>query len=86
MMKKMWSDKAWNGYMYWHDQGYKKMIRKINMLIKDIERHPFDGLGKPEPLKHELSGKWSRRITGEHRLVYLVDDNQLYIFSVIDHY
>jgi len=85
-MKKTWSDKAWNGYMYWHDQGDKKMIRKINMLIKDIERHPFDGLGKPEPLKHELSGKWSRRITGEHRLVYLVEDNQLYIFSVIDHY
>ncbi|WP_125589918.1 Txe/YoeB family addiction module toxin [Companilactobacillus jidongensis] len=85
-MKKTWSDKAWNGYMYWYDQGNKKMIRKINNLIKDIERHPFDGLGKPEPLKHELSGKWSRRITGEHRLVYLVEDNQLYIFSVIDHY
>ncbi|WP_334329655.1 Txe/YoeB family addiction module toxin [Companilactobacillus sp. HBUAS59699] len=85
-MKKTWSDEAWNQYMYLLDQGNKKLIRKINNLIKDIDRHLFDGLGKPEPLKYSLTGKWSRRITVEHRLVYLVKDNQLYIFSIMDHY
>ncbi len=86
MMRKTWSDEAWDGYMYWYDQGNNKMIKRINKLIKDIERHPFNGLGKPEPLKYELAGKWSRRITAEHRLVYVVQDNQLFIYSVIDHY
>lgn len=55
-----WSDDAWQDYLYWFDQGDRKKLRKINCLIKEIQRHPFSGQGKPEPLKHELSGKWSR--------------------------
>ncbi|KJW13282.1 MULTISPECIES: Txe/YoeB family addiction module toxin [Levilactobacillus] len=81
-----WSDDAWQDYRYWQDQGDKKKIRKINALIKDIARHPFSGQGKPEPLKHELTGKWSRRITGEHRLIYRIEDDTLYLYSARDHY
>ena len=64
----------------------KKIFKKIKELIKDITRTPFEGIGKPEPLKHELSGYWSRRITDEHRLVYKVSDNTLYILSCKEHY
>lgn len=81
-----WSDDAWNDYMYWFNQGDKKKIRKINSLIKDIKRHPFTGQGKPEPLKYELAGKWSRRITGEHRLIYGVEEDTIYLYSARDHY
>ncbi|EUJ34189.1 Txe/YoeB family addiction module toxin [Brochothrix campestris] len=85
-MIKAWSDDAWDDYMYWHNQGDKNTIKKINRLIKDIDRNPFEGIGKPEPLKHELSGKWSRRITDEHRLIYSIVDEALYIYSAKDHY
>lgn len=80
-MIKSWSDDAWNDYMYWHDQNDKAVIRKINKLIKSIERTPFEGLGKPEGLKNDLSGYWSRRITQEHRLVYQIHENEIRIFS-----
>lgn len=81
-----WSDDAWDDYMYWHDQDQKKIIKKVNKLIKDIERHPFEGLGKPEPLQYKISGKWSRRINLEHRLIYSVDKGNLYIYSCKDRY
>ena len=64
----------------------KKVFKKIGTLIKDIQRDPFDGLGKPEPLKHDLSGYWSRRITDEHRLVYKVEKDTIYIVSCKYHY
>ncbi|HAQ7359536.1 TPA: Txe/YoeB family addiction module toxin, partial [Enterococcus faecium] len=72
--------------LYWHEQGNKSNIKKINKLIKDIDRSPFAGLGKPEPLKHDLSGKWSRRITDEHRLIYRVENETIFIYSAKDHY
>jgi toxin YoeB len=68
-MSLLWSNEAWEDYLYWQ-QNDQKVLRAINDLIKDIRRDPFKGLGKPEPLKHNLSGWWSRRITREHRLVY----------------
>lgn len=85
-MNKVWSDAAWNDYLYWYEHGNKMTIRKINRLIKDIEHTPFSGLGKPEPLKYELTGKWSRRISNEHRLIYSVEEDTLYIYSAKDHY
>ena len=85
-MIKAWSDDAWNDYLYWYEQENKSNIKKINKLIKDIDRSPFNGLGKPEPLKHDLSGKWSRRITDEHRLIYRVENETIFIYSAKDHY
>lgn len=76
---------AWEDYLYWQ-QTDKRMLRRINDLIKDIQRHPFDGIGKPEPLKHQLSGLWSRRIDERHRLVYAVDDDTLTVLLCRDHY
>jgi toxin YoeB len=70
-MKLVWSDRSWNEYVNWQTED-KKVLKKINNLIKDIKRDPFNGIGKPEPLKHELTGCWSRKITDEHRLVYEV--------------
>lgn len=80
-MIKAWSDDAWNDCMYWHDKNDKVVIKKINRLIKDIQRSPYEGM-----LKYELSGKWSHRITDEHRLIYNVDDTTIYFYSVKDHY
>jgi toxin YoeB len=77
-MKTAWTEDAWQDYLYWQ-QTDEKILTAINDLIEDIKRNPFKGLGKPEPLKHKLQGWWSRRISGEHRLVYRVsgkDDNQ----------
>lgn len=85
-MKKCWTDSGWNDYMSWHQSGDKRLIKKINQLIKDIDRHPYTGIGKPERLKFELSGKWSRRIDSEHRLIYRVEADQLFIYSARDHY
>ena len=76
---------SWQDYLYWQ-QTDKKILKRINALIKDIKREPFDGLGKPEPLKYELSGCWSRRITDEHRLVYEIRLNNIYIISCRYHY
>lgn len=85
-MNKAWTEAAWEDYMYWYNQGDKATIKKINRLIKDIDRSPFEGIGKPEPLTFELSGKWSRRINSEDRLVYKVEDDTLFIYSAKDHY
>jgi len=70
-MKLIWAEVAWADYLYWQAEN-PGIVRKINELIKDVRRDPFRGLGKPEPLKESLQGWWSRRITGEHRLVYRV--------------
>jgi toxin YoeB len=70
-MRLVWTAQAWDDYLYWQTSD-PKVLRSINELVKDIRRNPFQGLGKPEPLKHSLEGWWSRRITAEHRLVYRV--------------
>ena len=70
-MKTAWTDDAWEEYLHWQKED-QKILESINVLIKDIKRSPFKGLGKPEPLKFGLQGWWSRRISGEHRLVYRV--------------
>ncbi|RLA70921.1 MAG: Txe/YoeB family addiction module toxin [Epsilonproteobacteria bacterium] len=84
-MNLTWTDESWDEYLYWqtHD---KKVLKRINLLVKDLKRDPFDGLGKPEPLKYELAGCWSRRITDEHRIVYEVMDNSIVIISCRFHY
>ena len=70
-MRLLWSEEGWDDYLFWQKTD-QKVLQAINDLIKDVRRDPFRGLGKPEPLKHALAGWWSRRITGEHRLVYRV--------------
>ena len=84
-MKLIWSEKSWDDYLYWQKYD-KKMLKKINTLIKEIQRTPFEGTGKPEPLKHELAGCWSRRIDHEHRLVYMVEDGAVMIVACRYHY
>ncbi len=84
-MKKSWFDKAWEDYLYWQSQD-KKTLKRINQLVKDIERNPFHGIGKPEPLKGDLSGFWSRRIDDSNRLVYRVNGEFLEILSCKGHY
>jgi toxin YoeB len=79
-MKIIFTPISWNDYTSWLKND-KKILKKINQLIKDIQRTPFEGLGKPEPLKFDLSGYWSRRITREHRLVYKIRGNELLIYS-----
>lgn len=85
MMIKSWSDDAWDDYLYWQTQD-KRTLKKINNLIKDIERDPLNGIGKPEMLREDLSGKISRRINERDRLVYKVEDDILFIYSAKDHY
>ena len=80
-----WDASAWEDYLYWQLQD-KKTLKKINALIKDISRNPFEGIGKPEPLKESLTGYWSRRIDETHRLVYVVEDEKVLIFSCRGHY
>jgi len=84
-MIKLFTDIAWEDYLYWQTTD-KKIIRKINELIKDIDRNGNDGIGKPEPLKHELEGLWSRRISPEHRLIYKIADEKIYILQCRGHY
>mgnify|MGYP004578208607 FL=1 len=84
-MNKVWFDEAWEDYLYWQLQD-KKMLKRINTLLKDIERNNFEGLGKPEPLKGELSGFWSRRIDDTHRLVYRIRGGVLEVLSCRGHY
>lgn len=84
-MKLTWSEEAWEDYLYWQDAD-KRMVKKINALIKDVLRTPFEGKGKPEPLKHNLSGFWSRRITEEHRLVYAIAESAILIAACRYHY
>ena len=84
-MIKIWTEEEWEDYLYWQGEE-KKTLKRINLLIKDIERNPFDGIGKAEPLKYNLRGYWSRRIDDVNRLVYKVEDEQLYIISCRYHY
>ena len=83
--KLTFSDEAWDDYLYWQDTD-RSMLRRINQLIKDIRRSPYDGIGKPEPLKHQLAGWWSRRIDGEHRFVYRVTEQAVEISNLRNHY
>ena len=76
---------GWEDYLFWQ-QNDKKVLRKINALVRDIQRDPFGGLGKPEPLKHNLAGFWSRRITDEHRIVYKIDGGDILIAQCRYHY
>lgn len=85
-MNLIWTKDAWADYLYWQ-QHDKNILKKINALIKDIERNSFTGIGKPEPLKFELAGKWSRRIDAEHRLIYLIEENDnIVIYQCRYHY
>ena len=84
-MNLIFSDNAWEDYLYWQKTA-KKILRRINGLIKEIKRSPYEGAGKPEPLKHALAGYWSRRITDEHRIVYKVTDAGLLIAQLRYHY
>jgi toxin YoeB len=84
-MKKVWFDEAWEDYLDWQMQD-KKTLKRINVLLKDIERNNFDGIGKPEPLKGELSGFWSRRIDDANRFVYRINGGVLEILSCKGHY
>ena len=84
-MKITFSKNAWEDYVSWQADD-KKMLKKINELIKDISRTPFEGIGKPEPLKYDLAGFWSRRIDREHRLVYQYIDREVLIYSCRYHY
>ncbi|MEP7706785.1 Txe/YoeB family addiction module toxin [Paraglaciecola sp. 25GB23A] len=81
----VWTDEAWSDYVYWQGQD-KKTLKRINKLISDSKRTPFEGIGKPEPLKENLSGFWSRRIDDTNRLVYAVDNTSLTIISCRYHY
>ena len=80
-----WTIAAWDDYTYWQGQD-KKTLKRINSLIKDALRQPFDGIGKPEPLKENLSGFWSRRIDDTHRLVYCVEGESLVVIACRYHY
>ena len=80
-----WDIDAWNDYVYWQTQD-RKTLKRINLLIKDISRSPFEGLGKPEPLKGPLTGFWSRRIDEENRLVYVVEEKVIILISCRGHY
>ncbi len=84
-MKLIFSEHAWNDYLYWQKTD-RKIQQRINLLIKDALRAPFEGIGKPEPLKHALSGYWSRRINDEHRFVYKVNDDSMFIAQLRYHY
>ena len=84
-MKLIWSEQAWDDYLYWQEAD-KRMVKKLNELIKETRRTPFEGKGKPEPLRHNLAGFWSRRITAEHLFVYSVTDEALLIAACRYHY
>lgn len=84
-MRKIWYDLAWEDYLYWENQD-RKTLKRINQLIRDVERDPFHGIGKPEPLKGDLSGFWSRRIDDSNRLVYRIRGEVLEILSCKGHY
>ena len=76
---------GWEDYLYWQNHN-KQILKKINQLLKDCQRNPFSGIGKPEQLRHEMSGAWSRRITEEHRLVYLPSDSDIRVLACRYHY
>jgi toxin YoeB len=84
-LNKVFTDEAWDDYQYWVEND-KKQLKRINLLIKDIDRNPYEGIGKPEPLKANLQGYWSRRIGSGHRIVYAVEDGQVAYISFRFHY
>ena len=84
-MRLIFAEKAWEDYLYWQKTD-KKILNRINTLIKGVQREPFEGIGKPEPLKHALAGYWSRRINDEHRMVYRVDGNAILVAQLRYHY
>ena len=84
-MRLIFADAAWDDYLYWQQQD-RRMVERINKLIKEVQREPFAGIGKPEPLKHALAGYWSRRITDEHRMVYKIDGDSMLIAQLRYHY
>ncbi len=84
-MKIIFSTLSWEDYLYWQKTN-QKILKRINTLIKEISRDPFQGKGKPEPLKHALAGYWSRRINEEHRIVYKIEGDSLFIVQVRYHY
>ena len=83
--KLVFSDEAWEDYLYWQETD-RAMLRRVNQLIKDIKRSPYEGIGKPEPLKHQLAGWWSRRINSEHRAVYRVSEQGVELATLRYHY
>jgi toxin YoeB len=84
-MRLIFSSKSWNDYLFWSETD-KKTFKKLNALIKECMRTPFQGSGKPEPLKHELAGCWSRRIDLEHRLIYRIGEDSIEIIACRFHY
>ena len=84
-MKLVFADEAWQDYLYWQQQD-KRMVERINKLIRETQREPYAGIGKPEPLKHALAGFWSRRITEEHRMVYKIEAKTLLLAQLRYHY
>ncbi|NET10189.1 MAG: Txe/YoeB family addiction module toxin [Merismopedia sp. SIO2A8] len=84
-MKLIFSENAWDDYLYWQKTD-QKLLKRINAVIKDIKRQPFEGIGKPEPLKHGFSGYWSRRISSEHRIIYKVEEDAIRIAQIRYHY
>ena len=84
-MKILFSEQAWEDYQHWLSAD-KKILKRINLLIRDTSRNPFEGIGKPEPLRHLLKGYWSRRITDEHRMVYRATDDTLLLAQLRYHY
>ena len=84
-MNKLFTDEAWKDYVFWFESD-KKLLKKINDLIKEIDRTPFEGIGKPEPLKYDMKGYWSRRIDHEHRLVYAVEKDSIIYIAFRFHY
>lgn len=84
-MQIRFSEAAWEDYLFWQSKD-KAVLKRINLLLKDIQRSPFEGIGKPEPLRHNLAGFWSRRIDEEHRLVYAVKDDTLLVAQCRFHY
>ena len=84
-MRLLWEDRAWDDYLHWQTQD-KKTLKRINTILRDIERNTFDGIGKPEPLKGNLRGMWSRRIDDSNRIVYYEQDSIIYIVSCKGHY
>lgn len=84
-MKFIFAEQAWEDYIFWQSTD-KQMVKRINLLVREIAREPFEGIGKPEPLRHALSGYWSRRINDEHRIVYKIQDDCLLIAQLRYHY
>ena len=84
-MRLVFSEHAWDDYLYWQRTD-RKALQRINLLIREIQRTPFEGTGSPEALRHDLSGFWSRRITAEHRIVYKADEDEVFVLQLRYHY